>query len=349
MDRIRWAVIGAGGIARRRTIPEGIVPADSAELVAVYAPNSGQEVGNQFNVPSATSEAELYSLSWDALYVASPVDCHCRQVVQAAAIGRHVLCEKPLALTAAEAERMVSACEEAKVKFGTAFMMRNHAQHQQALNLVRAGTLGAVTYARAQLSCWYPPMENAWRQDLSRSGGGVIPDLASHCFDLLEMICGKRITQVSCFTGNQVHTYSVEDSVAVLLRFDDGALATVDCLFNVPDECSKNRLEIYGTQGSILAEGTIGQGSLGTLQLLVNDQASGYDAQQLRSSTSKGGSLQANAKNVYRAQIEGFSRAILQDHEPPVTGRQGLHIQKVLEACYQSANESRVVKIANSF
>jgi predicted dehydrogenase len=328
MDRVRWAVIVAGGIARRRTIPEGIVPAANAELVAVYSPQSGADVAKQFGVHAADSEDSLFDFDFDALYVASPVDCHLRQVLRAAEENRHVLCEKPLALDAGEAEDMVAACDRRSVLLGTAFMMRFHPLHQGMARHVQGGKVGRPVYARAQLACWYPPLADAWRQNPARSGGGVLLDLAPHCIDLLEMVLGSTVIAATCRSAQLVHDYPVEDTAVILLEFENGALATVDCMFNTPDDSCTNRLEIYGSSGSLLAEHTLGQTCDGQLELRP-------PGEQLPRAD--------RSANLYRDQIESFSRAILR-REPPLTcGRQGLHIQQIIDACYESVASGRRV------
>jgi predicted dehydrogenase len=336
--------MGAGGIARRRTIPEGILPANNAELVAVYAPQSGEAVAREFGVQSALSEADLYRHDFDAVYIASPVDCHARQVAQAAAAGRHVLCEKPLSLDVAQTEQMLSFCERAGVTLGVGFMMRFHPHHQRAADMVADGELGAPVYARAQLSCWYPPIPHAWRQDPARSGGGALPDLASHCIDVLEMILADKVRSLTCRLTRRVHDYPVEDTCVLLLEFERGATATVDCLFNVPDSSVHNRLEIYGSQGSLLAEGTLGQSQGGEMCWMRDANTERYSAQQDRID---GGMeiLPLQAGNIYRSQIEDFGDAVLKQRSPLATGKQGVWIQRILAACQQSAAERRTITV----
>jgi len=176
---------------------------------------------------------------------------------------------------------MIAVCKAEGVRLGTALMMRFHAQHQAALKLIREGKLGKPVYGRAQLSCWYPPIPGAWRQDPKTGGGGALVDMGSHCIDLLEMFFGE-IKYASCFMNNTIHPYKSEDSAIVSLFFKNGALATVDTFFCIPDNSSKNILEIYGSKGSILARGTIGQGSLGEMTAFLEDDNSAYNAQQGR-------------------------------------------------------------------
>lgn len=345
-QKIRWGVIAPGGIARRRTIPEGLLPARNAELIAVWSRSkrTNAQVARQFDgVRVVDTLDELLALDLDAVYIASPNHAHLEQTRRAAAAGKHVLCEKPLGLNVAEAKRMVAVCRNANVNLGTAFMMRYHSQHQAAFRLIQTGKLGRPVYARAQLSCWYPPLRGAWRQDPRLGGGGAVMDLAGHCLDLLEMFFGP-VAAVSCMTGHTIHRYATEDSGAVLARFQNGALATVDTFFCIRDRSSKNRLEIYGSRGSILAQDTIGQGDRGEMVAFLEPAGKGYDAGQSR--RPKGGIVLApKPVNTYRAEIEEFSQALLDGRDTQESALLGLRSQILLEACYQSAKSGRVVGV----
>ncbi len=340
-----WGVIGAAGIARRRTIPEGIVAADNAELTAVYDidQEANAEVAGEFGAVPCISEGELLALELDAIYIATPTWLHCDQVLNAAAAGKHVLCEKPLGMTVEECTRMIAACAENKVKLGVGFMMRYHAQHQAALQMIQAGALGTPVFARAQLSCWYPPIPDAWRQSPQLGGGGSLVDLGGHCIDLLEMLLGP-VKRVSCTIGNLVQSYASEDTAVALLEFESGARGVVDCLFNVPDASSLNRLELYGSKGSILAEGTIGQLPGGAMTARLDESNTEYAAQQERSAD--GGMVIApEPVNMYRAEVEAFAQSLLDDTEPPITGSDGLRSQRILTACYESAQTGARVPV----
>ena len=345
--KTKWGVIGSAGIARRRTIPEGIVAANNAELVAVYDidQDANATVAAQFNTIACKSEAELFGMDLDVVYIATPTWLHCDQVLRAATAGKHVLCEKPLGMSVTECSRMVEDCEQYHVKLGTGFMMRYHAQHQAALQLLRTGGIGIPVFARAQLSCWYPPIPDAWRQSPQQGGGGSLMDLGGHCIDLLEMFMGP-ITALQCSIGNLVQSYASEDTAIAMLEFESGAKGVVDCLFNVPDNSSLNRLELYGSKGSILAEGTIGQGEKGIMTARLDQNSSGYAAQQERT-TDGGLIISPTPVNMYRAEVEAFAQAILDDKAPPVTGKDGLHSQTILTACYESANKGVQIKIGS--
>jgi len=335
--KTKWGVWGSAGIARRRTIPEGIAMADNAELTAIYDVNAeaNRDVAKQFGAKACATEDEQLASDADVIYVATPASLHCDQVIRAAEAGKHVLCEKPLGMTVGEGERMIAACAAHGVKLGVGFMMRFHAQHRAALDLLQDGRLGTPVLARAQLSCWYPPIKGAWRQDPKLGGGGSLMDMGGHCIDLLEMFFGP-VSSVFCMTGNLVHDYASEDTAVVLLEFACGAKGVVDCLFNVPDASSKNRLELYGSKGSILAEGTIGQGEIGQMTAYIEESDKSYEATQVRDAGA-GNAIAPLPLNMYRAEVEAFSRAVLEDSAPPVGGELGLWSQKVLAACYESA------------
>jgi predicted dehydrogenase len=342
---VKWGVIGSGGIAKRRMIPEGISKANNAELSVVFDINAqvNTEVAKKFDAKEAASISELLTADSDAIYVATPAHLHAEQVRACAKAGKHILCEKPLGMTVAEAEEMIELCKQRGVKLGCAFMMRFVAQHTEALRLIREGKLGRPTYARAQLSCWYPPIEGAWRQDPATGGGGSLIDMGGHCIDLLEMFFGKA-ARVSCFINNTVHDYKSEDSAAALLFFENGALATVDTFFCIPDNSSKNVLELYGSKGSILAKGTIGQGPAGEMVAFLEQDSKDYNAQQSRKE-GKGMIVAPEPVNTYQAEIEEFSQAIIDDREPLIGGELGLRSQKVLAACYESARSGTVVEV----
>ena len=345
-DKIKWGVIGSGGIARKRTIPEGIMNADNANLIAVYDINTeaNAEVAGEFNARAAGSIDELLAADIDAVYIATPANLHHEQVLACARAGKHVLCEKPLGMHPWEAENMDAECKKAGVLLGTAFMIRFHSQHQAALRLIKEGKLGTLTYGRAQMSCWYPPIEGAWRQDPSTGGGGSLMDMGGHCIDLLEMFFGK-VKKVSCFINNILHDYKSEDSAVTMLFFENGAIATVDNYFCIPDNSCKFVLELYGSKGSILASNTVNQGNRGEMMAYLEESDAGYDARQ-EHQPSEGMIIAPEPCNTYQAEIKEFGQAIIEGRQPSNHAGLGLRNDKILAACYESAKTGRVVEIS---
>jgi len=342
---VKWGVIGAGGIAMRRTIPEGIMGAPSAELAAVMDVDEGRarEVSQKFGgVPFCATVNELVARAEvQAVYIATPTNVHADQCIAALQAGKHVLVEKPVAMSAAEAKQVKAVAQKKGLRLGTGFMMRHHGAHRKIAELLSSGALGTPVLGRAQLSCWYPPMDGAWRQDPKLGGGGSFIDMGNHCADLLEMLLGK-VKEVCAFTGNLVHAYESEDSAAVLLRFESGALGFVDTFFNIPDEASANVLEVYGSKGSVRCEGTVGQAAGGTCLLTALAETGGYNAQQARAEEGAR-QLDYEQVNTYQAEIQDFCEAIESGRDPAVTYDDGIWSMKLCAAVYESAKSGKAV------
>ena len=238
-------------------------------------------------------------------------------------------------MTVGEAEKMIQACNKNGVILGTALMMRFLSQHQAALKLISEGKLGKPVMAGhsfpagiLQLMVHGDRIRKQEEEDLL----WIWEAIALTCL----RCSSARLESVSCFINNNVHQYKSEDSAVVSLFFENGALGTVDTYFCIPDNSSKNVLELYGSKGSILAKGTIGQGSSGQMTAFLDGDNGGYNAQQTRNA---GDGIEINPEpvNTYLAEIEEFSNAVLEKREPLNNALLGLRSQIVLSACYESA------------
>ncbi len=338
--KIKWGVIGCGGIADRRTIP-GMMLADNAELIAVMDANGevAEKVREKYNAKYAFDNyEELLALEEiDAVYIASPVFCHMEQATAAAKAKKHILLEKPMALTADESAQIAAVCEKEGVKLGVGLMMRFHSYHQEMKKIVAAGKLGDIVSMRGQLTCWYPDIPNNWRQNKALSGGGALMDMGIHCIDLLQYITGLKATEVTGFAGTQTFSYNADDSAAIVMKMENGALAMVDSNFNIPDAAAKCKLEIYGTKGSIMAEGTISQVEGGDVSVLISDDSLGYDAAQNRDELVPV-KLDVELGNMYTKQVESFGRAIINDTEPEITAADAIFVQTIVERAYAASD-----------
>lgn len=343
--KLGWGVIGAAGIARRRTIPEGIMQAPNAQLVAVTDINleGAKAVAEQFDAKYCGSVRKLLNTPGvDAVYIASPNQLHLQHVRACAKAGKHILCEKPLGRTTSEIRRMIAICKEAGVLLGTGFMMRYNVYHQQLKQMIAAGGLGKPVMTRGQMTCWYPPIEGAWRQDLKVGGGGALVDMGSHVLDVMEMLFG-RTKSVFCRTANRVHPYTAEDTAVAIFEFESGMIGTVDVSFAIPDEASEFVFEIYGSQGAVKAKYSLAQGPGGEFRLFSQSAGKGYDAQQ--NVQEKGGyqPWTLETVNTYKGEVEAFSAAALAGKPAPVSGEDGLWNHAVMEAAYRSARTGKAV------
>ncbi|MCK5805026.1 MAG: Gfo/Idh/MocA family oxidoreductase [Lentisphaeria bacterium] len=343
MSKVKFGVLGAGGIARRKTIP-GMLEAENIELAAVMDVVGIDEIAAEFGVAKAytTVEEMVGDPEIQAVYIASPVFLHLPQIEACAKAGKHVFCEKPLTMTSGETERAIAVCAENNVFLQEGYMMKFHGAHQTIKQILEEGRIGRIVYMRAQLSCWYPPIPGAWRQDPDQGGGGALIDMATHLYDLLEYFAGD-IKKVVSLTGNLVQDYKSEDSSTTLLEFADGAHGTVDSFFCVPDESSRTRLEIYGSKGSIFTEGTIGQSTEGTAEGIFGLGEGGYDATQNKDVANTFQPIEFPAVNPYTAECAYFADCILKGEAPELnSGANALHIMQVTEQAYASARDGQV-------
>ena len=339
---IGWGVIGAGGIADRRTIPEGLAPSPRCRLVAVMDSNAARAraVADKYGVPHCLyREQDLLALpEVEAVYIATP------NYLAAAKAGKHILVEKPLALTVEQALEVIAACRQAGVKLATGLMMRFHAHHRRLKAMIDEGQLGQLVFGRAQLTCWYPPIAGAWRQDPALGGGGALMDMGIHCLDLLEMLMG-RVTQVAAFTGTLTHAYTVDDSATVMLRFASGAQAVVDVNFNIADDAAQNMLEVHGTVGAVIADHTIGQDSGGNMVAYLPQAGRGYDAAQARLDATAAQVVAVEPVNIYRAEVEHLVECIERDLEPQVGAAEGLRALQITLLAYEAAQSGRTLDV----
>lgn len=338
MKKVRWGVIGCGGIARKRTLP-GMMLAKNAECVALMDVNEEfvKAVQEQFNIPRTyTSLEELLSQKdIDAVYIATPVFCHKEQVEKAARAGKHILLEKPMGLTCAEAEEIRNICLECGVKLGVGFMMRFHDAHGKVKALIDEGEIGEVVSAYAKFNCWSPVSEVKWRQTKRYSGGGTMMDMGIHCIDLLQYMTGLQTRTVTALCGNQIFVYpDVEDAASAVLGMNNGALFTVEANFNIPDTIGGCKFEIYGTKGCIVAERTIGQTESGMVRYCRFDQAEeGFKE------------LVYVSGNMYTKELDSFSLAVLGEAEVPVTAEEAIFNQRIVEAVYESQEQGAHIRL----
>lgn len=344
--RVNFGVLGAGGIAYRKTIP-GMLRARNCRLAAVMDPVEIDRIAAEFKVPKAYTNQKdlLVDPEVEAVYIASPVYCHASQIRAAARAGKHILCEKPLALNLKQAREAVEACRQSRVFLQVGYMMKFHGAHRKIKQLIDEGRLGKLVFLRAQLSCWYPRIEGAWRQNPRQGGGGALVDMATHLFDLLEYFAGP-VRRIVALTGNLVQDYRPEDASTTMLEFRSGGQATIDCFFCIPDQASRTRLEIYGSQGAILTEGTIGQSKRGKVEGILGLGAAGYDAAQDKDVARKFVRIPFTPVDPYTAECSYFADCILRGQPPAINnGRNALRIMALTEKAYAACKNKSILTV----
>ena len=331
----KWCVIGAGGIADRRTIP-AIIADKNNILVAVMdkvAPVA-ERVGKKYGVKYYTDETVmLKENACDCVYIGTPVACHCAQALTALEFGAHSFIEKPVALNAEDGERLLNAFKKAGKELFVGYMMKYHNLHVKAKQMVASGKVGQIADVRLQFSCWYPDIAGAWRQKKSLGGGGAFMDLGVHCIELIEYVLGEEITEVKGFFNTHTFSYEVEDGAVMAFKTENGILGHIDVNFNIPDKASVSKMEIYGTKGYIICNGTIGQEEVGKLSYLYSPQGD-YAAQQSRE-TFKPEIFFGRRGNLYLKQIKDFCRIIKSGKPDYSQAERAVQVQKLVDKFYK--------------
>ncbi|MBR2860355.1 MAG: Gfo/Idh/MocA family oxidoreductase [Clostridia bacterium] len=347
MRKLRFGIIGAGGIADRRVLP-AMANCKNAEITAVMEinPEHAERLRAKYNAKYAyTNEEELLkNPEIDAVYIASPVVFHAKQTKLAADYGKHVLLEKPIAMTTAEGEDVLNYCAQKGIKVAAGFMMRFGAHIMNMKKAVSEGKIGQVVSGYSQFTLWLPKEEGNWRQEKAKSGGGSLMDMGVHCIDLMEYILGTRVKAVAAFNDTVVFDYDVEDSSTVLLKMENGAQCVVQTNFNIPDEVAKWRMEFFGTKGRLMGSNIIGQNDGGTLTAIFMDNVPGYNAQQDHIDV-KGVEIDGEFGNMYIREVESFADSILNDKPLVVPASDALHVQKVIAAAYLSTEKNKIIEI----
>jgi predicted dehydrogenase len=246
---VRWGVIGLGGVVIDSVAP-AILASPGSCLVACASrdPLKGRELARQFGAERvyATHDELVADPDVDLVYIATPNALHKAAVLAAARAGKHVLCEKPLAMSVADAREMANACDEAGVILRVAFQIRLEGMLHRVREIVASGELGALRSVAFERTA---PLtqRGEWRHDPSQ--GGIIFDVATHLLDLIPWLTGLRYREVCAFSHPDRREGKPDDTIAILARLGDACTATVRASREVP--FAKNDLVIEGIQGML--------------------------------------------------------------------------------------------------
>ncbi|HXF82915.1 MAG TPA: Gfo/Idh/MocA family oxidoreductase [bacterium] len=243
--RTRWGILGTASIAVRRVIP-AIARSATGVLVAVASRDRAraETVAERFGIPRAygSYEALLDDPEVDAVYIPLPNALHRPWTERAADAGKHILCEKPLGVTAQDAAAMVAAASRAGVILQEAFMYRFHPQIERLAALVRSGALGAVRLVRAAFSFTVAEESNI-RLEAALGGGGLL-DVGCYCVNVSRLLLGEP----EAAFASADYERDVDVRLAGALRFPDGRMALVDCGLRSP---YRQHLEVVGVEAAV--------------------------------------------------------------------------------------------------
>ena len=307
------------------------------EVVAVMSSSAqrAQDFAEKHHIQGAYSDlnALLADPAVQVVYVSTTNELHHDQVLAAAAAGKHVLCEKPLALEVKDALAMVKACRDAGVLLATNHHLRNAATHRKIRELVQGGAIGKPLFVRVFHAVFLPPHLQGWRIDKPQAGGGVILDIAVHDADTLRFILDAEPVEVMGMgQSTDMASGGLEDGVMAVMRFDNGVLAQLHDAFTVKH--AGTGIEIHGDAGSIIGRGVMTQQPVGEV-LLRN--ASGEQV------------IPIDHNNLYVRGVGAFCAALQGTGAPAATAEDGVRSLAAAQAIAQSCKSRAAVSIVNPF
>ncbi|MGF6506348.1 Gfo/Idh/MocA family protein [Paraburkholderia sp. 32] len=335
-SKIRWALIGASTIADEwmvnaiRSQPDGTI-----EAVVSGSAGRVREFADKHRISKSGTNLDeiLADRDIDAVYISSTNEKHLPQVLAAAAAGKHVLCEKPLALSEADASQMIEACAAHQVVLGTNHHLRCAATHRRLRELILSGAVGTPLYVRVFHAVSLPPHLRGWRIERPDAGGGVVLDISVHDADTLRFILDAEPVEVSAMTSSgSIGTQGLADGVMGIIRFSNGVLAQIHDAFTVP--YAPTGFEVHGTEGSLIARDVMTQRAVGEIELR---SAAGFEI------------IEVVHQDLYVNAVAQFHRAVLLGEDPAATGRDGYRSLVTALALEESASTGAHVAVPQQF
>jgi predicted dehydrogenase len=245
---LSWLVVGVGDITRKRVLPAILAePRSRLGGIVTRDPAKAQPYGVQSwsDLDTALAESDA-----TAVYIATPVFLHAPQTIAALRAGRHVLCEKPMALNYADSLAMQRASEDTRYTLGIAYYRRMYPKVDRARELIEAGVIGRPVFAEATAHDWFNPLgtSRAWLADPKQSGGGPLRDIGSHRIDLMNYLFGKPINAIG-HMSTLVQPLDVEDNATVMIEYEGGVRGVVDVRWH--SRVVRDEFRVRGTEGEI--------------------------------------------------------------------------------------------------
>jgi predicted dehydrogenase len=245
---LSWLVVGVGDITRKRVLPAILAePRSRLGGIVTRDPAKAQPYGVQSwsDLDTALAESDA-----TAVYIATPVFLHAPQTIAALRAGRHVLCEKPMALNYADSLAMQRASEDTRCTLGIAYYRRMYPKVDRARELIEAGVIGRPVFAEATAHDWFNPLgtSRAWLADPKQSGGGPLRDIGSHRIDLMNYLFGKPINAIG-HMSTLVQPLDVEDNATVMIEYEGGVRGVVDVRWH--SRVVRDEFRVRGTEGEI--------------------------------------------------------------------------------------------------
>jgi glucose-fructose oxidoreductase len=330
-EKIRYAVVGLGHIAQVAILPAFNHARKNSMLTTVVSGDATKrrEIAKKYKLAQTYSYSEYAQCleEVDAVFIALPNSMHAEYTVAAARAGVHVLCEKPMAVTAKECRRMIDACDKHHVKLMIGYRLHFEEINLKAIDLIRQGSIGEPKFFNSSFSLTVREGNIRTKANL---GGGTLYDIGVYCINAARYLFRSEPTEVlamSVNSGTQKLT-EIDESTGGLLRFKADRLAAFVTSFNATDVSS---CRIVGTKGQIHIDPAYEYAQGLSSELIVNGKKTTYK-------TSK--------RDQFATELLYFSDCIIHNRKPEPSGEEGLQDVRIIEALYRSARTGRPVQIA---
>jgi 1,5-anhydro-D-fructose reductase (1,5-anhydro-D-mannitol-forming) len=331
MTDLGWGFAGASTWARRYLVP-AVRATEGARPVAVFSTSTergarfAQECGLERS--HASLDALLGDPGVDVVYVSTTNDLHATLTIAAAQAGKHVLCEKPLAMTVEDAVRMRDECRRAGVVLATNHHLRGAPAVVAARRLIDEGAIGEVRAARVFHANSLPPELRTWRLTRPEAGGGAVLDLTVHDADTIRFLLRDEIIEVvAAAASDDLGKGVVEDSAMGVLRTARGVLVSFHDSFTVPH--APTGVEIFGTTGAIIAQDALAAEPIGRVLLRRDRELTEIELPKLPS--------------IYEVAVARLTAAVRGEGEPLASADDGIASLAVATAVLESARTGRPV------
>lgn len=324
---VQLGIVGASGFVSRCVLPS-LHKTNSIRLAAICSRNleKARLLAQPFGAEGFESfESMILQPGLDAVYIATPVHTHLELATVAARAGKAVLLEKPMTRNTTEADQLRAVIQETGAVMMEGYMMNFHPAHEWLRSELSKKRFGEILSVRARFGCWYPPIENAWRQKRELGGGGCLMDMGSHLISLMQWLFGPLEFQFGK-SSRRIFQYEVEDTALVVAQDRTGANIVMESFFSLPPHTPAT-LDLCGSLGWARLTGTIGQGSPGSATFLVPSEKT----QEVH--------MQFDAVDLYHLQFESFAIAIRRGTSPEFNNvLDGRRIMQIIENVYLSAS-----------
>lgn len=313
--KLKWGIAGCGKFAVTTFIPT-LIRLKNNVLSSIYSSDilRAKEIANKFMTKSNFNDYKQFlKEDFDILYIGSANNDHHWQVIEAAKAGKHILCEKPLALNSVQAEEMVKVCKENNVFLTVNYVHRFHPLSVKAKEILEKSLIGSIVTVSTTFNIDYEPNDN-FRFDIKQSGGGAFRDLGTHMIDVLRYF-GGEVSDIKGYIDNVIYKSEVDDFASAVLKFHKGGYGYLNVSYN--SKKSFNRIEIIGSKGSLSIENIIGA-----------SKSSGKLTIELVGEARKAFRKRANKQ---RYALKSIQKSILNNTQPQISGMDGLINMQIME------------------